>query len=37
VDFIPRFFRKLWILIRRQEFRGELEEEMTFHREHVER
>ena len=33
MDFIPRFFRKLWIFIRREKFRGELAEEMAFHRE----
>ena len=37
MDFIPRFFRKLWIFIRREKFRGELAEEMAFHREQTEK
>src|SRR5881296_3933314 len=37
MDFIPRFFRKAWIFIRREKFRGELAEEMAFHREQTEK
>ena len=33
---LVRFFRKLWILVRREKFDSELEEEMAFHREHAE-
>ena len=32
-----RFFRKLWIFVRREKFNSELEEEMAFHREHAEK
>ena len=31
MDSIGRFFRKLWFLIRRDQFNSELEEEMAFH------
>jgi macrolide transport system ATP-binding/permease protein len=36
MDSLVRFFRKLWILVRREKFDSELEEEMAFHREHAE-
>ncbi len=36
MDELIRFFRKVGILIRREKFNSELEEEMTFHRERVE-
>jgi predicted permease len=36
MDAMPRFFRKLWSLIRRERFDRELEEEMAFHREQAE-
>src|SRR6266478_7384126 len=36
MNYVARFFRKMWILIRREKFRGELAEEMAFHREHAE-
>ena len=35
MDSLLRFFRKLWIFMRREEFNCELEEEMAFHREHA--
>ena len=31
------FFRRLWMLIRRERFRDELEEEMAFHRAQAEK
>jgi len=34
---LVRFFRKLGILVRREKFNGELEEEMAFHREQAEK
>jgi predicted permease len=34
MDSLVRFFRKLWIFVRREKFNSELEEEMAFHREH---
>ncbi|HYL09494.1 MAG TPA: ABC transporter permease [Candidatus Acidoferrales bacterium] len=37
MDAILRFFRKLWLLIRRERFHDELAEEMAFHREQVEK
>ncbi len=37
MDSIARFFKKLWIFVRRQKFRGELDEEMAFHREQAEK
>jgi hypothetical protein len=37
VNHVARFFRKMWILLHREKFRGELAEEMAFHREHAER
>ena len=36
MNHVARFFRKMWILVRREKFRGELAEEMACHREHVE-
>jgi predicted permease len=36
MDSLVRFFRKLWILVRREKFDSELEEEMAFHRKHAE-
>jgi macrolide transport system ATP-binding/permease protein len=33
MDSIGRFFKKLWVLLRREKFDDELEEEMNFHRE----
>lgn len=36
MNYVARLFRKMWILVRREKFRGELEEEMAFHREHAE-
>jgi len=37
VDSIARFFKKLGMLLRREKFNSELEEEMTFHREEKEK
>lgn len=37
MDSIARFFKKLEMLLRRERFNSELEEEMTFHREQKER
>ena len=37
MDSLVRFFRKLWIFVRREKFNSELEEEMAFHREHAEK
>ena len=36
MNYVARFFRKMWILVRREKFRDELAEEMAFHREHAE-
>ena len=36
MDSPVRFFRKFWILVRRETFDSELQEEMAFHREHAE-
>jgi hypothetical protein len=36
MNYVACFFRKMWILVRREKFRGELAEEMAFHREHAE-
>ena len=37
MDAILRFFRRLWLSIRRERFHGELAEEMAFHREQAEK
>jgi putative ABC transport system permease protein len=37
MDALVRFFNKLWILVTRQRFANELEEEMAFHREQQEK
>src|SRR5882757_9306989 len=37
MDSITRFFKKLRLLVRREDFHLELEEEMAFHREQAER
>jgi len=37
MNYLARLFRKMWILIRREKVRGDLAEEMAFHREHAER
>ncbi len=37
MDAIVRFFKKLWILVTRERFHSELEEEMAFHREQHEK
>jgi putative ABC transport system permease protein len=37
MDALVRFFNKLWILVTRQRFDSELEEEMAFHREQQEK
>jgi len=36
MNHVARFFRKMWILVRRENVRGELAEEMACHREHAE-
>ncbi len=36
MNYVARFFRKMWILVHREKFRDELAEEMAFHREHAE-
>jgi macrolide transport system ATP-binding/permease protein len=36
MNYVARFFRKMWILVRREKLRDELAEEMAFHREHAE-
>ncbi len=37
MDSLARFFRKLWIFLRRDKFDSELQEEMEFHRKHAEK
>ena len=37
MDAIVRFFKKLWMLVTRERFHSELEEEMVFHREQQEK
>jgi hypothetical protein len=37
MDSIARFFKKIGMLLRREKFNSELEEEMWFHREQKER
>ena len=37
MDALLRLFRKLWLLIRREQFDRELAEEMAFHREEAEK
>ncbi len=37
MDLVPRFFKKLWLLIRRDDFNRDLDEEIAFHREQAEK
>ena len=37
MDLVPRFFKKLWLLIRRDDFNRDLEEEIAFHRQQAEK
>jgi hypothetical protein len=36
MDLLLRFFRRLWLLVRREQFSAELADEMAFHREQAE-